>query len=119
MRRNLNSERSELIIRAVGVKALDLLQNIETNETLWLRIRDSRIHEFTDFHQTTFRIWMTIVNLLCLLWISEQNRSYHCCVTFCLIASQPVDCLGMGVDTYMYHKTTNGALFVLIDYPEG
>jgi len=38
---------------------------------------------------------------------------------FILMALQSVVRLEMGVDTNMYHKTTSGALFGLMDFPEG
>jgi len=38
---------------------------------------------------------------------------------FILIALQSVVRLEMGVDTYMYHKTTSGAFLGLMDFPKG
>ena len=47
------------------------------------------------------------------------NGSYHCSMIFLPVKLKPAKRLAMGVDTYMYHKTTHDTILGLIDLPEG
>ena len=50
-------------------------------------------------------------------FLKKQIISLECDIFF--IALQPAKRLAIGVDTHMYHKTTNDTILGLIDLPEG
>ena len=94
MSRNLNSARSEQILRVLVKRSFTCFTTMRHYD------REFENHEFMNsriFTKLLTGFVCLIANILSFLWISKKNRPNRCCVIFFFIALIPANRLGIGV----------------------
>ena len=115
MSRNLNSARSEQILRVLLKRSFTCFTTMRHYDC------EFENHEFMNswiFTKLLIRFVCLISKILIFLRISKKYRPNRCCEIFFFIAFISANRLGIGFDTYMYHKTTIGTIFGRVDLPE-